>query len=49
MKNHRSDPIPKVVTAGISTAYKNESVAACLFGSAEPPTPEHIKKFRKTF
>lgn len=35
MRNFRGDPIPKIQTAGISTTYKNESVAACLHGPQE--------------
>ena len=52
MRNYRPDPIPKILTAGTSTGGRGESAAACLkpdFYKNEPPTPEHIKKYRKSF
>jgi len=52
MRNYRGDPIPNIKTAGVNTGGKNESAAACLkpdFYQNEPSTPEHIKKYRKTY
>ena len=48
---YRKDPIPKVQTAGIQTV-KNESAESCIKGEVFnplPSTPEHLKKYRKTF
>jgi hypothetical protein len=47
------DPIPNVRTAGVTTTIKDESAARCihseLYAQNAPPTPEHIKKYRKSF
>ncbi|CDW85169.1 UNKNOWN [Stylonychia lemnae] len=52
MRNFRQDPIPNIRTAGVNTGGRGESAASCLKPDIfynEPSTPEHIKKYRKTF
>jgi hypothetical protein len=48
------DPIPGIPTAGCTTTIKNESTLNCMKPDEfllkdTPGTPEHIKKYRKSF
>ena len=44
------DPIPKVKTAGVTTNRPSESVFVCLKPDLQdPPTPPHLKKYRKSY
>lgn len=53
----RIDPIPNIRAAGRVIAFGNESAEACLksngfqggYNGGEHGTPEHIKKYRKSF
>lgn len=50
----RTDPIPNIRAAGRIIALGGESTANCFqpsssLGIGQPGTPEHIKKYRKSF
>lgn len=53
IKTGRQDPIPNIRAAGRIIAMGGESADICLKGDIysgeQPGTPEHIKKYRKTF
>lgn len=52
-KAGRVDPIPNIRAAGRIIAMGDVSADICLkgdaYGEAGPGTPEHIKRYRKTF
>ena len=49
-KRLMTDPIPKIKSAGIGSLCDKESAADSIGGHYQPPsTPEHLKKYRKTF
>lgn len=52
----RMDPIPNIRAAGRVIAFGHESAEACLKSNGfqagngnNPGTPEHIKRYRKSF
>ena len=45
-----TDPIPKINSAGVASLADKESAAEAIGGHYQaPPTPNHLKKYRKTF
>lgn len=53
IKTGRQDPIPNIRAAGRIIAMGGDGAEYCLKGDPNagegPSTPEHIKRYRKTF
>jgi hypothetical protein len=53
IKAGRQDPIPNIRAAGKIIAMGGDGADICLkgdaFGEGGPGTPDHIKRYRKTF